>query len=113
MAPPPAVVEISSEEDVHYPEEDEDLHGDIQEALREGRTIVPATGAPHVPPPLDVSSGDSDPGQPADESLPEIDHFEKKFELHIEEDEESVTCLPEGRWAHDHTTREHWGGVPE
>ena len=94
MAPPS--VEISSEEDVRYPEEDEDLHGDIQEALREGRTIVPGTGAPHAPPPLDVSSGDSDPGQPDDESLPEIDQFEKKFELHIEEDEESVTCLPEG-----------------
>ena len=93
---PPAPVEISSEEDMRYPEEDEDLHGDIQEALREGRTIVPGTGVPHVPPPLDVSSGDSDPGQPDDESLPEIDQFEKKFELHIEEDEESVTCLPEG-----------------
>ena len=94
MAPP--TVEISSEEDVRYPDEDEDLHGDIQEALREGRTIIPGTGAPHAPPPLDVSSGDSDPEQPDDESLPEIHQFEKKFELHIEEDEESVTCLPEG-----------------
>ena len=92
--PPP--VEISSEEDVRYPEEEEDLHDEIQETLREGRTIVPGTGAPLVPSPLDVSSGESETGQLDDESLPEIDQFEKKFELHIEEDEESLTCLPEG-----------------
>ena len=88
--PPP--VEISSEEEMCYPDDkDSEIHGDIQEALREGRAIVPGTGPVAE---LDLSESDPEPGD--NESLPEIDQFEKKFELHIEEDEESVTCLPEG-----------------
>ncbi len=80
--PPP--IEISSEEEVNYPS-DEEIHGDIQEALKAGK----------IPPPVDFSSG-SDEEHPDHERLSDIDKFEKKFELHIEEDEESVQCLPEG-----------------
>ncbi len=92
--------DISSEEEVNYPDEEaHEMLGDLQEALREGRTFIPPSHPP--PAPMDLSSGsESDPAEArgGDSLLPEMDQFEKRFELHIEEgeDDEGVQCLVEG-----------------
>ncbi len=96
--------DISSEEEVMLPDEEaHEIHGDLQEALREGRVMLPPALGDAQGAMMDISSGSDDDGGPEESLLPpEMDQFEKRFEMHIKEDgdgdddDECVTCLPEG-----------------